>query len=332
MKERLKLPHSSEIELVRHYGGPVSHAALDPSCSTFRVPGLEGLIGFRVVGGCAVALGDPICAPEQREQLADAFAAHCASNGWSILYAAATSPWQAHARERGYGSIEFADLLMADPRHDPEAGPKARHLRQNLNHIRRLGVAVREYPGETAPDAQREAEAEAACERWLASRRGPQMYLGRPRLFADRPGRRWFIAERAGEVIGVLSLLRAGGSECRRLINLVFSTLGAPSHTSELLVVSALRALREEGVDCVGLGIGPRRELGRIEGFGGGSEFLARQLYRWAAGMMHLHGKTVFWEKYGVTRREALYLLFQPPRLGIRELVALFRTFHFSVM
>ena len=59
--------------------------------------------------------------------------------------------------------------------------------------------------------------------------------------------------------------------------------------------------------------------------------FLSRSVYRLATKVMNLHGRTVFWEKYHVPRKEPLYLLFQSPRIGLRELNALFRALHFSV-
>jgi len=320
---------SNSVDLVRQYGGPVSHAALDPSRSTFRTPAVDGLISFFLVCRCAVVLGDPICAPADKARLADAFADYCASKGWSILYIAATASLHAYACERGYGSMEFAEQLMADPRNDPEEGAQARHLRQHLNHTRRMGVRVSEYRGE--PDAQVEAQTQAVYDAWLDDRHGPQMYLGRPRLFDDRVGRRWFLAEQAGKVVGFLSLLRAGGSESQSLINIVFSSPNAPLHTNELMVLTALRALREEGVDSVCLGVGPLAQLGRIQGFGAIAEMLSRTFYRLATNIMHQHGKTVFWEKFGVTQREPLYLLFQSPRISPSELYALFRAFNFSV-
>jgi lysylphosphatidylglycerol synthetase-like protein (DUF2156 family) len=243
------MPLSSEVELVRRHGGPVSHAALYPSSSIFRAPGIDGLIGFLPTHRCAVVLGDPVCAFEHKAALADAFAAHCADSNSSIVYAAATAAMQAYARDRGYGTMEFASLLIANPQHDPEAGHQGWHLRQHLNHTRRTGVTVREYLGEASPDALLEAQAAAACEHWLKTRHGPQMFLGRPRLFEDRPGRRWFIAEQTGAVVGVLSMLKVSCIDCCSLINMVFSSPAAPPHTNELLVVTALRALREEGID-----------------------------------------------------------------------------------
>lgn len=332
MTELCNRPLLSDVELVRRYGGPVSHAALDPSRSIFRVPGNDGLIVFLPTRSCAIALGDPVCAPGNKAALADAFAAHCAGNNYSIVYVAATAVMQNYARERRYGTMEFASLLMANPQHDPESGHQGYHLRQHLNHTRRTGVTVREYLGEASPDARLEAQAEEAFEHWLTNRRGPQMYLGRPRLFEDRPGRRWFIAEQAGRVVGMLSMLRVSCIDCSSLINIVFSSPAAPLHTNELLMVAALGALREEGVKTVCLGVGPKAELGQIDSCSRVTRFLSRSLYRLAASIMHLYGKTLFWEKYHVTRREPLYLLFQSPRIGFHELNALLRAFHFTVM
>jgi lysylphosphatidylglycerol synthetase-like protein (DUF2156 family) len=323
-------PLSTVVDLVRQYGGVVSHAALDPSHSAFRAPGIDGLISYLPVCRCAVVQGDPVCAPEHKAQLADAFADYCADKGWSILYVTATAGMQAYAHERGYVSMEVADLLVADPQNDPEAGPEGRHLRQHLNHARRAEVKVSEYKGE--PDTQFEAETQAMCASWLRGRHGLQMYLGRPRLFDDRVGRRWFIAEQAGKVVGFLSMLRVGCTECPNLINIVFSSPAAPLYTNELMVATALQALREEGVRSICLGVGPLEKLGRIEGCGATAEWLSRKLYYLSSTkLMHQYDKTVFWEKFRVAQREPLYLLFQSSPIGLREIYALLRGLHFSM-
>jgi lysylphosphatidylglycerol synthetase-like protein (DUF2156 family) len=56
------------------------HAALSPQHSLFRAPGIDGVVGFLVMWRRAVVLGDPICAPENKTALADAFASHCAEH------------------------------------------------------------------------------------------------------------------------------------------------------------------------------------------------------------------------------------------------------------
>jgi hypothetical protein len=192
-------------------------------------------------------------------------------------------------------------------------------------------VTVREYLGNGPPDAELEAQALAALGKWRAGRKGFQMYLGSPRIFADRPGCRWFIAECGGNLVGVLYMMRVNCTGCWHLIDLVFSTPDAPRHTNELMVVTAFQALREEGEESVCLGVGPKALLGDIQGFGAISSGLARTFYRLANKMVPQHGKTVFWEKFGIAHREPLYLLFQQPRVGIREFRALLKTFNFSM-
>ncbi len=321
---------SSDIDLVRRHGGPVSHAALNPAFRTFRFPGIDGLIAFQLHRRCAVVMGDPICPPEQRTELAAAFAKYCAHNKWSVFYAVASDEMQRFNGQAGGGALEVGDLLIADPQHDPEAGSKARSLRRNINRVRRENVKVWEYHGNSSPDPELEARAELALESWRANRTGFQMYVAL-RIFADRPGCRWFIAEREGAIVGLLYMTTVNCGGCRYSIDLVFATPDAPRHTSELLVVTAFKALREEGEKAVCLGVGPKAELGEIHGFGPIASRVARGVYQLSNRMMPQHGKTVFWEKFGIVRREPVYLLFERPRVGVRELGGLLKAYNFTL-
>jgi lysylphosphatidylglycerol synthetase-like protein (DUF2156 family) len=316
---------SAEVtERVRQFGGALSHALLDPSCRGFETDGVEGVVAFDVVGKCAVVFGDPICANAQREALEAAFEAYCREHGWSTIVVATTTP-NGHHRA---ASVTFGDLLFADPRHDPESGHAGRHLRQNLARTRRGGVVVSEYVGERDEDL--EARAQAACDAWRTAG-GTAMFITTPRLFTERLGRRWFVARRGDEVVGLLSLLRAGGVG-GHLVNLVFAAPGAPSHTADLLVASAMRVIRAEGAESICFGIGPRpaTEL-ELDGLRRASVSLAKHVYRIGDRLVHFHSKTTFWEKFGPLRRVPLFIRFEPPHLGVRECRALFRAFHFSL-
>ena len=307
-------------ERVRRYGGALSHALLDPACRAFVLDGVDGVVAFQVIGNCAVEFGDPICATAHKGAMQNAFVAHCRGRGWTTIAVATTD-----AKSGGSSAaVGFADLLFADPRHDPTTGHAGRHLRQNIARVRRAGVTVREYRGE---DEDVERRAQEACERWRREQ-GASMFITDTRLFTERLGRRWFIAEKGGDVVGLLSLLRAdnvGGS----LVNLVFADPSAPSHTTDLLVVETMRALRDEGAPSVCFGIGPRREIA-VDGFHRMSVALAKSVYRFGDRLVHFYAKTAFWEKFGPLERAPLFIRFEPPHLGVRECRALFRVFHFS--
>lgn len=319
----------TDLKRVRRFGGPISHAALDPERRLFHAEGIDGLLAYGLVGRCAVVMGDPICAAGDKPKLADAFAGHAQENGWSLLYVVASGTMRDHVRTSGWATLEFADLLSIDPRPEPEQGPGGRHLRHHLNRTRRAGVTVREHA--RSDDGPFEMRVQSTSDRWKAQRTGPQMYLGAARLFDHSFGRRWFIALHGNEVLGCLSMLEAGGTGSPYLINLVFSSPTAPPHTNELMIVTALASLRTEGCSSVCMGIGPRPALGSVEGCSPLKTWLARWLYRASGRLLHPDQKTKFWEKFGAVPQEPLYLLFQDPSLHIRDVYALFRAFHASV-
>ncbi|MEY3879969.1 MAG: hypothetical protein RIQ94_764 [Pseudomonadota bacterium] len=332
MTTKTTKPILSTVELVRRYGGPISHAALDPNNLIFHSDDVvNGLITFRVIGRCAVVFGDPICAPENSTTLADAFSIYCDAKGWSIVYSAVSSVMQLYAKEHDYTSIEFAELMMTNPQQDPEMGHPGHHLRQHLNLTRRAGVTVREYFGLTMPDILLEEQLEAVSKNWLATRQGVQLYLGRPRLFDDKYGRRWFVAEQAGSVIGMLSMLNINCLGSHNLINLLLSSSSAPLYTRELMIASALRIIRNEGSQLICLSVGPLPALKAITCRNTLSRLLSSTIYRLVAKIMNFRGRALFWKKFNVIRTEPMYLVFNSSRIGLRQINALFWAFNLSV-
>ena len=315
---------TEHIERVRLFGGVFSHIACDPACRAFE--GDRGVVPFKLVGRCAVAFGDPLAHVSAWDAVDHAFSAYCRAKGWVAVRVASKVP----RRMSDEASLAFADLVFANPQHDPEAGHAGRHLRQNVNHVRRLGVTVREYAGTTTPDMDLEKRAYAMCERWRAAQRKPRMYLTAPRLFEDRIGRRWFVAEQKGDVIGMLSLLQAGNLTGGHLVNLVFAAPDAPTHTTDLLVCAALRQLRAEERTSICLGYAPRSALDAFEGFGRASVAAATRLYGACARFMHLDGVGAYWSKFGVTEREPLFIRLEPSRIGPRHLYALTRALNLA--
>src|SRR5438105_1413788 len=113
--------------LVERWGGSVSPAILDPRCEIFGVPGIAGAIGYRRgARGCAIALGDPVCADADVLGLVAAFRRAFACT----VFAAASARLAARARALGYASIEFGEELIFDPRRAPPRGRGAHSLRR----------------------------------------------------------------------------------------------------------------------------------------------------------------------------------------------------------
>ena len=317
-----------DIDWVRTYGGPVSHSLLDESSQTFRIPGIQGFIGFRVHNKCAVLMGDPICSPDHIERFFDAFIHFSHQQGWSVIVAVASGDMRRIAEKRGAGILEIADLLIANPQHDPLEGAKGGHLRTSVRFPIRKGVTVREYDGNRIPDPKTEADVMEAIHRWRANRRGFQMHIGSHTVFQNKPGCRWFLAELEGQVVGVLYMMRIGRADCSHMIDLVLSVPSAPPHTNELLIVTAFNQLKDEGEKAVCLGPAPRAAIGEISGLGSASAWLARYFYGIANQLVPQNGKAIFWKKFGISEKEPLYLIFTHPSVGLREFRALLKAFN----
>jgi lysylphosphatidylglycerol synthetase-like protein (DUF2156 family) len=311
------------------YGGPVSGGLLDPRYKLYRTPGIDGVVGYRRGWGCAVVIGDPVCAPNDTVGLAESFRKFNRARGSRTVYAAASEGFARTAAARGFAAVEFGEELIVDPRRDPKAGPHGRELRKKVIHAMREGVRVREYRDDERDTALERAMDQVAAA-WLGARRGPQIYIARVRLFDHRSARRWFYATVGQHVVGVLAMLRMGARDGYLLEHLVAAP-GAPSGTTELVATGGLAALGAEGCGFATFGPAPAGRLGAVQNLGAASEAVARLVFDSAARVFHLDARGHYRRKFQVARSEPVFLLFDPPRIGPREALGVLGAFNASI-
>lgn len=319
-------------ELVVRYGGLVANGLLDPRYRRFRASEVDGVIGYRESWGCAVAIGDPVCRAGDVPHLAARFQAHCAARGRTTIHAGASEAFAAMVCRRGGAAVEFGENSIFDPCVDPQAGKGGRELRKKVRRAAREGIAVREYRPERAgrePSLEREIEDVAAG--WLRARRGLQFYLSSVRLFAPHvAGRRWFHARAAGRVVGVLALLRLearGGY----LLEHLLAAPGAPTGTTELLVTDCLAALGAEGCRFATFGPALASQPGAIRNLGRTSEAILRRGFAHASRLFRIDGELRFRRKFQAVRAEPAFVVFDPPRVRLRDAIGIMRAFNISV-
>src|SRR4051812_37808809 len=106
---------------VETWGGAWSTALYDSRSELFRAPGLEGGIAYRRgLGGCAVAMGDPVCAPADRRALVELFRRHNAAT----VFVGASEPFAQLAESMGFATVELGAEVVFDPWQDPCAGKR----------------------------------------------------------------------------------------------------------------------------------------------------------------------------------------------------------------
>ena len=72
--------------LVRHGAGSLGHQGTWQGNEHWIAPDGEGGVAYRVVGGVAITLSDPACAPERRAEVVAGFVAFCDERSWTPVF------------------------------------------------------------------------------------------------------------------------------------------------------------------------------------------------------------------------------------------------------
>src|ERR1700722_2811660 len=128
--------------IVKRLGNPVSTILLDSPCRIFRIPDLDGVVGYQLFGNCAVVMGDPICLSQNIAELTHAFHLYCQKYNWKIVYFLASGSFAHWAINNGcHTLIQVGEELILDPTCFQKKQKIQWKINQSLNH----GVVVKEY-------------------------------------------------------------------------------------------------------------------------------------------------------------------------------------------
>ena len=309
------------VKLVRRWAGSTSDAILDPSMQRFHLSGVEGFIAYRPESNYVIVFGDPTCAEADRSLLTRAFHQFAEDQKKNVIYISASHSFAHWAIENGCSKlIEFAKELILDPSRDPtkESGSHGSLVRRKMRSALREKVSVHEH---LSPDPQLNQAIESVGEQWLSSRRGLQMHISNVYLFNDTEGKRWFYAKQKEKVIGVVCINQLQKHQ-GWLLNHLMALSDAPNGTSELLVITALKALNKEGCRFVTVGVVTPKKLGKMIGLSGFSKWVAHLGFKIGRMAAHLDGLNAFWRKFNPQEYPS-YLLFSRDKIGLKDLVIL---------
>lgn len=313
------------VEKVRQWGGQASDAVLDSACEIFSIKDIDGIIAYKIEYGCAIVYGDPICSPDDLSQLAKAFHSYCEEHNLYVIYILASEKFSKWSIENIGGVIFGAEEeLFLNPQDDITKGAQGSLVRRKVRHALKENTIAKEL---LDTDSSLKKDIQEVGTAWLKTRKGPQVYISHVHLFEDSFGKRFFYAQKEGEVVGVLILnqLQAYNGW---LLNHLMIKPNASHGTPELLVMTAIETLRSEGCSFVTFGSIPREQLGEIYGLGFFSKSLSRLIFRMVKWVLRLNGHRKFWGKFN-PRTAPTYVIFSRG-LSIRAMRALIRALNVS--
>ncbi len=218
--------------------------------------GDEACVAFADTGSAWVVAGAPIAATERLGEVARRFQHAAREAGRRVCYFAVE---QRMVSVNVGPSVAIGAQPVWDPSQWKATLAGAPSLREQIRRARAKGVTVREAtPAEiTEPTSEARRAIDALIVRWLAVKpMAPMGFLVDVQPFSFAEERRYFLAERAGRVVGFLAAVPVyarGGWFFEDLLR----DASAPNGTTELLVDAAMRDASIGASTYVTLGLAP---------------------------------------------------------------------------
>ncbi len=140
----------------------------------------DGLVAYAIYGGICLVSPDPICAPEERDELWSAFRGYADDHGWSVAVLGAGEDWLGAYRRSGMHERYIGDEGVVDVRTFSLEGGTRKGLRQAVNRIAKYGYTISFHdPARIGDDLQEAVRAIMVKHRRGEVERGFSMTLGR---------------------------------------------------------------------------------------------------------------------------------------------------------
>ena len=102
----------------------------------------DGLVAYAIYGGICLVSPDPICEPEERDELWSAFRRFADDHGWSVAVLGAGEEWLGVYRRSGMHERYIGDEGVVDVRTFSLEGGARKGLRQAVNRIANYGYTI----------------------------------------------------------------------------------------------------------------------------------------------------------------------------------------------
>ncbi len=290
---------------MQRYGhDTVCSQALEPGLSYWFSEDDEACVAYAAVGSAWVAAGGPICALDNREEVMRDFAKAAQNVGKRPRFFATEDICE------GFSSVLIGEQAEWEPKCWQKTLKGKASLREQLRRARAKGVSVRAASASEVCDAKGalHQQVRTMVRDWQQSRQmAPMQFLVTLDLFQNEAHKRYFVAERAGNVIGLLVAAPIPARNGWFFENLLRAH-DASNGTTELLFDCAIRAAADEGIELVSFGLAPLA--------GDVSAWLAtiRDHSRW---LYDFEGLRAFKAKLVPQRWQHIYLSFPKREKGV---------------
>ncbi len=267
---RVPRPGKGEFERARqlvmmHGSTGTSFMATWKGNQLFMPESKGAFLAYRVQGGIAVALGDPVGLPGERGGALRQFILHCRNHGWMPVVLGATAAERQAYTECGFQLLQIGEEAVLDLHGLEFKGKKWQNMRTALNRGRNLGMEFRLFEGGQVP-AEIEVQMRGLELGWEQQHMLPllQFTQGRVEDTRDSAVEVAVALDGTGRVHGYVDWLPIPAGK-GWVIDLMRRSPDAMSGTMEFLIGMSLLVFQERGDTFISLATAPLADLDRSD-------------------------------------------------------------------
>jgi fatty acid desaturase len=247
--------HEQLLALLERYGRNLhSFMVLEPGLSIWLSE--DAAVAYTKRGGYWVAVGSPLCSPENSLAIAASFTADAKRAGCAAVFFGVSQPFVDRLANGRFDAMQIGLSASWLPSQWDSVCRKAPKLRNRLNKSQRDGIACRSLsPSEINEDSPMRSPLVALANAWAQSKSLPPMgFMVTLELFQHADRRRYVIAEHKGKLCGLSVCIPVYGRNGWLLEDMLLDP-NAPGGVSESLIDFAMRQLALEKAEFVSLGL-----------------------------------------------------------------------------
>jgi phosphatidylglycerol lysyltransferase len=294
-----------------------------------RVPG--AVVPFKRVGRVDAVIGEPLAPPDRLAEVTREFFESRAALRRGVVGFCASEDFARAAAACGAAAAQITGEPELDPVSYEPVGGSAKKLRVYARRLMRSGVTGTVLPADPAhlPPEFRTA-AEALVAEWKERSRHTQAHILEIDLWRRAEEKRFFAVFDPKSSDTIWSLLVAHpvyGNEGWHFCHLMRHP-DAPKGVNELVVLTAIEALGDEGFRYATFGPYAVPDAGEFIGFGRLSERIVRRLYEIAAKRIGYGSTVEFYRKIVSGPWKPRFLVIWPRRSLVRGFYTMTRLAH----
>jgi len=280
--------------LRRHCEHSSGFLTLNEGTSRYADPQLDGFVAYRLAGRRhAIQLCGPVAPADERGPLLRSFLRWAAAEGRRVTAVQLTREDAALYAEHGFTVNQLGAGYSIDLMRFTLRGTRFMRARNKVKRARRAGVTVREWSGEEQHSAAGRWGLAEIDRAWLRAKGALAKEL--TFMVGERGGpgadeRRLFVACVGRRPIAYVTYSPCYGERPGWLYDLTRRLPDAPAGTIELLFVTALERVAEEGCAWLHLGFTPMTQLDPRNELPGRSSALTA----WVLRMVARHGELIY--------------------------------------